>query len=423
MNYPEFTTWLEGLDKFPEEARFERMETMLRVLGNPEKKMKFVHVTGTNGKGSTCAMIESILRSSGQITGLFTSPHLLKYNERIRVGGEDISDDEFLRVGVEVKGIVEGIISENSKMAPSLFEVLFVMTLKYFAEKNVEFGVIEVGLGGRRDPTNVIQSEVSIITNIDLDHTHILGKTREEIALDKAGIIKENGTCITTEKDEKLIEIFSEEAKKKNAKLIVLETEDCDLINQSLKGQVFNFINYQALELPLLGAHQLSNASCAIMCAEVLRNKGLNLTEQDIRQGLKKVKWPLRLEIVRQNPTVIIDGGHTEVAMEFTCETIENLFSGKKKIGIIGFSERKNHKAMLDILIYTVDIFVITEQGYQGMSPEKIVEYLKEKGQTDILLTQNVAEAVKNALFIAKNEDLIMILGGLYLGANAKMCL
>ena len=396
-------------------SKFKRIGAALEYFGNPEKGMKFVHVTGSNGKGSVCAMIASILKETGLKVGLFTSPHVHKWNERIKVSGIDISDEDLESLGNQADKAcaeLEVVLSE--------MERFFVIALVYFGEVGIDIGVIEVGIGGRLDATNIIDGTTSIITNIELEHSHILGDTVEEIAYDKAGIIKEGAVCITTETDEKLIGIFAKEAREKRAKLVVLEDSDVDLISQSIKGQVFDFMEYRNLELPLLGDHQLKNASLAIMSIDVLKDFGFQIDEFLIKQGLKNVKWPLRLEVVKNDgPTVLIDGAHTVKAIKSTLKTINQFWGDKRRIAVVGFSEGKKYEEMLDLLINQVDVFVLTKAEYRGLEVERLSEYLDgEAGE--IFVTGNVEGAIEKALEIAGKDDLIMVLGGLYLGAEAR---
>lgn len=422
MKYKESIDWLELLGVFPEVTTFERVDLLLGKFGRPSSQMKFVHVTGTNGKGSVCAMTESILRTAGYKTGLFTSPHLFKYNERIKVNGADISDSEFCDLVARVKIEVEKMIAADEKMRPCLFEVVLVMALIFFAERGVELAVIEVGCGGRRDPTNIIQSEVAIITNIDLEHTELLGDTKEKIAKDKAGIIKDGCVCITTETYSRLIKIFAEEAEAKGAKLIVLEPADIGLISQSARGQVFNFMNYFNVELTLIGDHQLSNAALAIMCGETLNTRGFKITEQDIRHGIKTANWPLRLEMVEADGrTFLIDCAHNLHGVKAVVGVIKKTFQKeRRKILILGCSKTKPYKEMAGLLAELGDEIIVTEAEYKAADANEIANFLiNQNPQKRIHTTKNIIEAMEKAIEISKKDDLVMILGGLYLAAEA----
>lgn len=422
MDYKDCIDWLESLGTFPEVTTFERVDFLLEKFGRPDRKMKYVHITGTNGKGSVCAMTESILRTAGYKTGLFTSPHLFKYNERIKVDSKDISDTEFCALLIRVKGAVEEMILKNEKMKPCLFEVVLVMALIFFAEHGVELAVIEVGCGGRRDATNVIESEVAIITNIDLEHTELLGDTKEKIAKDKAGIIKEGCVCITTETDSRLIKIFAEEAEAKGAKLIVLEPADIELISQSARGQVFNFMDHFNVELTLIGGHQLSNAALAIMCGEVLNTRGFKITEQDIKHGIKTANWPLRLEMVEADGrTFLIDCAHNLHGVKAVVGVIKKTFQKeRRKILILGCSKTKPYKEMACLLAELGDEIIVTEAEYNTANADEIAGFLIDQNlQKRVHTTKNITDAMKKALEISKKDDLIMVLGGLYLAAEA----
>ena len=428
MNYKEAVEWLEGLEKYPEVSKFDLVHAMLEELGNPQEKMRFLHVTGTNGKGSTCAMVASILKEAGIQTGMMTSPHLFQYTERLKVNGRDISEEDFCELVVEMQKVCDKVVTKNNKMMQCLSTVLFAMALHYFEKQGVEVAVVEVGFGAKLDTTNVIQSEVSLITNVDLDHTHVLGNTREEIALDKAEIIKPNSICITTETNHNLIDIFAEKAASVHAKLVVVEPSDADLVSQNAKGQVFNCMEYSNLEIPLLGSHQLTNASLAVMCADVLTSRGLPINEFTIRQGLKKVKWPLRLEVVGvpDGPDVIIDAGHNPHGIHAARSGIDQVFKSQRKILIIGCSRNKDYQEMVRIACTDVDVVITTQAEYKPADSKELYNFIKsEIGDqiSGIHHTHNVSNAMKKAIEIAQPEDLVMVLGGLYLGAETKQYL
>ncbi|MDP4007679.1 MAG: folylpolyglutamate synthase/dihydrofolate synthase family protein [Candidatus Peregrinibacteria bacterium] len=398
--------------------KFEKLRLVMGVLGNPEKNIRFVHVTGSKGKGSVCAMTASILKEAGWKVGLFTSPHIQKWNERVRVNGVDISDEDLKIFENRVDTICSEIQIELTEM-----ERFFMIALGYFGEQKVEIAVVEVGIGGRKDATNVIDGIVSIITNIELEHTEILGETLEKIALDKAGIIKEGSVCITAETDSRLIEVFAKEAGEKKAKLIVLEPSDTDLISQTIKGQVFNFMNYNNVEIPLLGRHQTSNATIAIMCCEALNTKGVKIDENNIRNGLKNVSWPLRLEVInlkdKNMPTIIIDGAHTPKSIQRVVQSLNKLCNQKKKIVIAGFSEDKKYAKILEILLKDLispkDELILTQAKYKGLDVDTIAECLNG---AHAHITYSVATAHAKAQKLAQKTDVIICLGSLYLGAE-----
>jgi len=409
--------YLEGLRKFPGKPGLHRMEEMLELFGHPERKLRYVHVTGTNGKGSTSATVASIVRSAGYRVGLFTSPHLHRYNERIKVNNHDISDRDFVFYAEKLKTLLE----KNPALRPALFEALTVMGFLYFADQKVDLAVLEVGMGGRYDATNVIEKSVGVITNIDLEHAEVLGKTKAKIAHQKAGIIKPNCTVIVGEQDKKLQRIFQGEADGKSANLLFLNPRQIKPLGQSLPGQTFDFQNLKKLFTPLLGRHQLSNVSLAVLAALALKQQGFKITEKNIRDGLKKTYWPLRLELVHKEPSIILDAGHNIHGVRAIVKAVEEIFPESDRILVFGCSCDKPYAAMSKMLSTLSDVIIVTKAKYHGVAPQKIVKVLSKKKK--IYVSRNVEGALKLAQKMATKKTFILVLGGLYLAAEAKEAL
>ncbi|WML25419.1 folylpolyglutamate synthase/dihydrofolate synthase family protein [Neobacillus sp. OS1-33] len=319
-----FTTYKEALEWIHARLRLgikpglKRMEWMMDKLGHPETKMKTVHIGGTNGKGSTVTFLRSILEAGGYTVGTFTSPYIEQFNERISVNGKAITDEELLQLANVIRPLADEL-EETELGGPTEFEVITAMAFHYFATMNqVDIIIFEVGLGGRFDSTNIIQPLASIITNIGLDHTNILGTTYAEIAFEKAGIIKENTAIFTAVKHPDALKVIEEQAEKRKAPLYRLNQELSISGHQSqVKGEVFNVITpfqpINQLEINMIGQHQTENAALAVIAAQFLNQKGsFLLSDQAIRTGLKKAYWPGRFEILSENPLVIIDGAHNE---------------------------------------------------------------------------------------------------------------
>lgn len=415
MSYQDAIRYLENLEKFGDKPGLHRMESMLEPLNNPHKGLKCVHITGTDGKGSTAAMVSSILQSAGYKVGLFTSPHLHKYTERIKIDGVDISEEYFVRVFHQVKGVLGDEIS----IKPALFEVIAAMAFVYFAQQEVDIAVVEVGLGGKVDSTNVIDGLVCAITNINLEHTEVFGDTREAIALEKAGIIKSNSSVVISEQDDSIRSVIKNEADKNGASFEFVSQDDIQLKKQTLDGQVFCFGEYENLELPLLGAHQLLNASLAISSVLALNKYDFNITVNHIRHGLKQVKWPLRLEIVDHNPVILIDVAHNPYGIEAVTHTIDELFPRENRVLVMGCSFDKPYSKMAKVLSDLADVIIVTKAQYHGVDPKELLESI-DSNDKKIYKTATVKEAMALAKEIAIKESLIMVLGGLYLGAEAK---
>ena len=275
-------------------------KALLKALGNPQKSMKIIHLAGTNGKGSTAAMIESILRIEGYSTGLYTSPHLVIFNERIKHNNKDITNEELAILVEKIKSVCD---KEN--IDATFFEFTTALALMYFAEKRPDYVILETGLGGRLDATNVVKPVISIITNISIDHQDYLGKTIEDIAMEKAKIIKEGVPLITGEKDRKIIKLFKQECKEKNSEYHNINDEMKVNVLESGKENQYFRVDKEIYELEMLGEHQIQNALLAIRCTAMLK-----VSKEAMVEGLKKAYWPGRLEIISASPLVIIDGAH-----------------------------------------------------------------------------------------------------------------
>lgn len=415
MNYEESIKYLKTFNKFSDGDSISRMKRILSLLDNPHLQNKYVHITGTNGKGSTSASIASILIKAGYKTGLFTSPHLHKYNERIKINDEDISDEDLIKY-IQV---IKDVLDQNRGIKPSIFEVICVLAFLYFAKERTDIVVLEVGIGGAKDSTNVIDSLVSIITNVALEHTEILGDTKQKIAKEKAGIIKNGSIVITNEQDKSLQAIFQKEALRSKSDFVLLSLSDIELLSQSISGQKFNFKQYKNLYTPLIGRHQLSNSALAILCAESLNRHGFEITENHIKKGLENVKWPLRLELIHKSPNIIVDAGHNIHGIRAIVQTIEEILPKNDRILILGCSYDKPYNEMSKMLSSLSDLIIITKAQKNGVDVEEILKSIPSQNK-QIHKTENVKDAMFLAMKISNRDSNIMVLGGLYLAAEAK---
>ena len=300
----------------PHTRRYDlgRMAALLEGLGNPHLKTPTVHITGTKGKGSVAAIIASVLAAQGYSPGLFTSPHLHTFRERIRFGGEPVSEPEFASLVEDTWPVVEAINAEGSQGAVTTFELLTAMAFVHFYQRRAGFQVIEVGLGGRLDSTNLVQPQVSAITSISLDHTHVLGDTVECIARDKAGIIKPGSVAVASPQAPEVMRILEEVCREQRATLVAVERE-CEWTREAsdLDGQDFLIAAPWGkfhLRIPLLGRHQLENAATALMTLHALNDLGVTISRDSLDRGLRSVRWPARLEVLSRKPLVVADGAH-----------------------------------------------------------------------------------------------------------------
>ena len=389
----------------------ERIQALLDAMGNPERKCKFVHVTGTNGKGSTCAMVASILRKAGYKTGLYTSPYLIRFNERIQINGEQISDADICELTEYVKPFAESIFER-----PTEFEMVTAIGFEYFARHKCDIVVCEVGMGGEFDATNVIPApEAAVICNIGLDHTEVLGNTLEKIAGAKAGIIKPGCDAVLYRERPSVEAVFEERCKALNAPLHKADFDSLHLLSHSLEGQVFDWERFHALRLPLLGEHQLHNAAVALTTARVLQKRGWKITDEQIREGIESVRWPGRFELMRKDPMFIIDGGHNPQCIEALVKNIRDYLPGRELTVLTGVLGDKDFHCMYrDVAQYAKEFITITPANPRALTAEKLADYLRQFGKP-VTACDVVADGVRLAVDHAGKDGVVLCYGSLYM--------
>ena len=389
----------------------ERIQALLDAMGNPERKCKFVHVTGTNGKGSTCAMVASILRKAGYKTGLYTSPYLIRFNERIQINGEQISDADICELTEYVKPFAESIFER-----PTEFEMVTAIGFEYFARHKCDIVVCEVGMGGEFDATNVIPApEAAVICNIGLDHTEVLGDPLEKIAGAKAGIIKPGCDAVLYRERPSVEAVFEERCKALNAPLHKADFDSLHLLSHSLEGQVFDWERFHALRLPLLGEHQLHNAAVALTTARVLQKRGWKITDEQIREGIESVRWPGRFELMRKDPMFIIDGGHNPQCIEALVKNIRDYLPGRELTVLTGVLGDKDFHCMYrDVAQYAKEFITITPANPRALTAEKLADYLRQFGKP-VTACDVVADGVRLAIEHAGKDGVVLCYGSLYM--------
>ncbi|WP_073257198.1 bifunctional folylpolyglutamate synthase/dihydrofolate synthase [Caldanaerovirga acetigignens] len=431
MSYKEALEYIHGLTKFGIRLGLDRIKKLLEILGNPQEGIKILHVAGTNGKGSTCAMIDSILRAAGYRVGLYISPYLEVFNERIKVDGRNIPDDDIARLTEKVKNAVEEM-EKKGWSVPTEFEVVTALGFLYFKEQKVDFLVLEVGMGGRFDATNVITPLVSVITPISYDHQQYLGSTLTEIAREKCGIIKPGRATVTAPQDEEAMKVIEETCSKLNSSLVKVEKEaSYRLINWGVEGQTFDLKtskhNYQQLKIRLLGDHQLDNAATAVVAVEALQRYGIDIPSEAVRKGLEKARWPGRLEILKENPYVLIDGAHNIAGIRVLKEALLKYFPEKRIILVIGILSDKDYVDMLSEITPIADSIITTRpDSPRALSAAELAESIRKLtfGKTpEVYESDDIEKAVKAALDMASSEDLVVFAGSLYLIGKVRSIL
>ncbi|MBQ8507107.1 MAG: bifunctional folylpolyglutamate synthase/dihydrofolate synthase [Clostridia bacterium] len=388
----------------------ERTQELLAKIGNPEKSLKFVHIAGTNGKGSTAAMTASILRKAGYRTGLYTSPYIYRFHERMQVDGVEISDEDLIEVTEYVKPY-----ADSMEQCPTEFELVCCIAFEYFKRKGCDIVVLEVGMGGEMDATNVIETpEVAVITNIGLDHTEVLGDTIEKIAETKAGIFKENGRAVIYRGAESVEEVFERICAEKNVSLKKADFESLKRLSHGLEGQVFDCGSRRELFLPLLGEHQLHNASVVLSVADSLVEAGWKISEENIRDGLRDVSWPGRFDIVGRDPLFIIDGGHNPQCLEALAKNIEDYLSGRRVIALTGVLADKDYADMYRPIMPMIEQFVcVTPPNPRRLTADKLALYLQQAG-AKAAPCDTIEDGVRKAIELAGSDGVVLCFGSLY---------
>lgn len=415
-----YLRYLFSLEKKPIRLGLRNISILCSLLGNPQLSYKTIHVAGTNGKGSTAAMISSILKEAGFRAGMNTSPHLYDFRERIQVNEKKITEKELIKGIKKVKELIESYRKKNKKFRPTFFEVTTAITFDYFRKKKVDYAVFEVGMGGRLDATNVIKPEVAVITTIGMEHQRHLGNTIEEIAFEKAGIIKENSLVVTAEEKKEALNVFRKKCREKKARLFEVkklcryERKKFNLMEQGFSA-VIKGKKYSNLKLPLLGEHEVINACTSVLSVQLLQEK---INEKAIRNGLRKVVWPGRLEVKKKNPLVVFDVTHNSHGAKETRKALiefRKRFNLRELILVIGISKDKKLKEIASILFPLADRIIISKSShYRAMETERIEREAK-KYSKEIKVIPDINKAIKNALQSASRNDFVFVTGSIYL--------
>ena len=387
-----------------------RTQELLEKMGNPEKKLKFVHIAGTNGKGSTAAMTASILSKAGYRTGLYTSPYIYRFHERIQVDGVEISDEELAEITEYVKPL-----ADSMAQSPTEFELVCCIAFEYFYRKKCDIVVLEVGMGGAWDATNVIEvPEVAVITNIGLDHTEYLGDTVEKIAETKSGIFKPHGHGVVYRSTPSVEAVYERVCAERDVSLRKADFDGLVLKAHTLEGQVFDCGSRKNLVLPLLGDHQLHNASVVLSIADTLIGEGWKISEQNIYDGIRDVRWPGRFDIVCRKPLFIIDGGHNPQCIEALVKNIQDYLAGKKVVALTGVLADKDYADMYKPVMPLVDRFVcITPPNPRKLEAEQLARYLRQAG-AQAQASESILDGVKKAMDLAGEDGVVLCFGSLY---------
>ena len=418
MTYQEAIDYIHAVHPVGLKPGLERITELLERLGNPQKKLKFVHVAGTNGKGSCAAMTASVLRAAGYRTGLFISPYLWRFNERMQVNGRPIGDAALAAVTERLRPHAEAMADR-----PTEFELMTAAALLWYAEERCDIVVLEVGLGGRFDATNVIEApEVSVIMNIGLDHTEILGDTLEKIAFEKAGIVKPGCPCVLYQQTPEVTGVVREVCRERGSELRIADFSAIEPEFDSLEGQVFSYRG-EPYAIPLPGAHQLRNAAVVIEAAGVLRERGWRIEQDALEHGLYAVSWPGRFELLRDDPPFVVDGGHNVQCVETVADNLRRYFPDRRRVLLIGVLADKDWQGMLALLVPEADAFVcVTPDSPRALPAEALAEYLRGLGKSAVACG-SIREGVSEAVRQAGPQAAVCAVGSLYMAGEVRYCM
>jgi len=428
MNYEEALKYLDSfinyenrdLYSYKDSFKLTRMERLADILGNPQDGIKSIHIAGSKGKGSTSAITHSILKSAGFKTGLYTSPHLQSFRERIRIDDSLISESDIARFSGQVKTAVSRMGDDK----PTFFEAYTALAYLYFKEREVDFAVYETGLGGRLDATNILKPLVCAITPISYEHTDKLGSTLSEIAFEKAGIIKEHSICVSAPQEKEALDTITRVSEERLTKLVLVGRDiSFTEISGDDTGEVFSVSGalgeYDRLKMKLLGSHQVVNAASAIGITESLRFSGTTIPKDAVVKGVEEAKWPGRLEVVSRFPLVVLDGAQNKASALALVSSIRR-FKYDRLVLVLGVSRDKDIKGILEALMPISDSVVLTRSKItaRAADPEGIKNLMDPSKET--ALTAGVEEAMDRALSQARPEDMVLVTGSLFVVGEAR---
>ena len=416
MNVSEALEYIHSVSWKGSIPGLSRTRELLGKMGNPEKKLKFIHIAGTNGKGSTAAMLASVLKQAGYITGLYTSPYILKFHERMQVNGEMITDAELCEITEFIRPLADSCAEQ-----PTEFELVTCIAMEFFARRGCQIVSLEVGLGGELDSTNVIEApEVAVICNIGLDHTDILGDTPEQIADAKAGIIKGGCDCVIYRAQPSVEAVFEKKCKQVGARLHKADFAAITPVSHGLDGQTFDFGHLRNIELPLLGEHQLLNAAVVLTCVDVLRQRGWRISDGQLREGIRTVSWSGRFELLRREPLFFVDGGHNPQCIEALVRNIRQYLQDRPLTILTGVLADKDYHCMYsNVAPFAARFVTVTPPNPRALPAQELSQYLA-RFQKPVTACDSVQNGVREAIRLAGKDGTVLAYGSLYMAGQIK---
>lgn len=433
MLYEEARVYLDGVSKYGSVLGLDSIKSLLDELGNPQKDLNFIHIAGTNGKGSILAYVSGILTEAGYRTGRYISPTVMHYLERFQIDGKYIEKEEFAELTGEVKQAAERL-EKKGKQSPTVFEIETAVAFLYFQKKCCDYVVLEAGLGGKLDATNIIDApRVCIFASVSMDHIGVLGSTLEEIAKDKAEIIKTGAVVVSGKQEPSVMAVLEKKAEETGSPLVFADSDEAQVTKRDLQGQRFSYGEFEEVEIPLAGQNQIENAVTALAAVGALRQRGVEISDAAVRRGLKKTKWPGRFTVIKGTPLIIADGAHNEDAAKRLAENLDIYLCGKKVTAVMGVFADKEYGKMIRVMapylrkVYAVDL----PNRERTLPKEKLCGALESYG-----VHAEAAESIEEALVLAKQSEMpgeeqerekignaVLAFGSLsYLGEVLRLC-
>ena len=417
MTYEQALSYISGISARSGKPGLQRIATLMEGLGNVQNQLRFVHLAGTNGKGSTSCMLSSILQQAGYKTGLFVSPYIIRYNERVQINGQHIPDEKLAEIMDRIKPVCDAMEDGATE-----FDLITAAGFVWFAEENCDIVVLETGLGGRLDSTNVIETnECAVITNIGIDHTDFLGSTVEEIAYEKACILKQDRPVVAYESVQGAMDVLTAYALQHGNPMTVADFGAIEAVSADLTGQSFRYKNSEVFHINLLGPHQLKNASVVLETVETLRSCGWSISDEAVKEGLAAARWPARFELLHTEPIVFVDGAHNMQGVESLQAAVEAHLQGRRVVCLTGVLADKDWQQMMAVLSgFASDFVTITPDSPRALSAEALAEHLAETAEW-VKPAENVREAVELALARAKEtHSVVVACGSLYMASEIR---
>ena len=418
MTYEEALSYIHSICWKGSKLGLDRTRELLGKLDDPQKELKFIHIAGTNGKGSTAAMLSSILEEAGYRVGLYTSPFINRFNERMQVNHQPIPDEELAALTEYVRPHADAMAD-----SPTEFELITALAMVWFARQKCDIVVLEVGMGGELDSTNIIDvPEAAVIAAMGLDHVKELGPTMADIARAKAGIIKEGGRVVSYGGNPEADEVIAAVCRARNASLRQPDFSAIVPGDFGLEGQTFSYKGWRGLRIPLVGAYQMNNAAVVLETVEVLRQRGWSVSDEAVRQGLADTRWPARFEVLRRDPVFIVDGGHNPHGIRATAESLRRLFPGRKITFVTGVMADKDVEHILGLIVPLADqFFTVRPDNPRAMDAGELAARIEAMG-AKATACASVQDGVDRAIQAEGPHGVACALGSLYMSGEVRSC-